>query len=211
VAQLEQLDGFVEDKRRTAAFYQQAFGRVDGVRPFVEAPWARSTYWMASVLLDEGRCRDVRALIRTNAAGIQARPLWRPLHLQPAFHRAQRGLSRWPSGCTRGPVAALLGRHHAGGAAGRRGRGRAAAAVSRAVLLRDRLRRYYTATIATSWASRTGRCWWSSGGGGAPERPRRSAVAAPAIWPRPAARFECRCGTGGFNSSRRRWGFARSA
>jgi len=90
VAQLEQLDGFVEDKRRTAAFYQQAFGRVDGVRPFVEAPWARSTYWMASVLLDEGRCPDVVALIRDlNAAGIQARPLWRPLHLQPAFRSAQ--------------------------------------------------------------------------------------------------------------------------
>ena len=90
VAQLEQLDGFVEDKRRTAAFYQQAFARVDGVRPFVEAPWARSTYWMASVLLDEGRCPDVAALIRDlNAAGIQARPLWRPLHLQPAFRSAQ--------------------------------------------------------------------------------------------------------------------------
>ncbi len=92
VAQLEQIDGFVEDKRRTAAFYQQALGRVDGVRPFVEAAWARSTYWMASVLLDEGRCADVPALVRDlNAAGVQARPLWRPLHLQPAFREAQRG------------------------------------------------------------------------------------------------------------------------
>jgi perosamine synthetase len=90
VAQLEQLDGFVEDKRATAAFYQAALGRVDGVRPFVEAPWARSTYWMASVLLDERRCPDVPALIRDlNAAGVQARPLWRPLHLQPAFRAAQ--------------------------------------------------------------------------------------------------------------------------
>jgi perosamine synthetase len=92
VAQLEQLDAFVEDKRATAAFYRGALGRVDGVRPFAEAPWARSTYWMASVLLDEQRCADVPALIRDlNAAGIQARPLWRPLHLQPAFRAAQRG------------------------------------------------------------------------------------------------------------------------
>jgi dTDP-4-amino-4,6-dideoxygalactose transaminase len=46
---------------------------------------------MASVLIDERRCRDVPALIRDlNAAGIQARPLWRPLHLQPAFRDAQR-------------------------------------------------------------------------------------------------------------------------
>ena len=93
VAQLEQLDLFVEDKRRTAAFYQQAFAPVDGVRPLVEAPWARSTYWMASMLLDEDRCADVRALIRDlNAAGIQARPLWRPLHLQPAFRDARVGV-----------------------------------------------------------------------------------------------------------------------
>jgi len=90
VAQLEQLDGFVEDKRGTAAFYQQAFAGMDGVAPFVEAAWARSTYWMASLLLDEGRCPDVAALIRDlNAAGIEARPLWRPLHRQPAFRDAQ--------------------------------------------------------------------------------------------------------------------------
>ena len=36
--------------------------------------------------------RDVRALIRDlNAGGIQARPLWCPLHLQPAFRSAQAG------------------------------------------------------------------------------------------------------------------------
>jgi len=93
VAQLEQIDGFVEDKRATAAFYAGALGRLEGVRPFAEAAWARSTYWMASILLDERRCRDVRALIRDlNAAGIHARPLWRPLHLQPAFHRAPAGV-----------------------------------------------------------------------------------------------------------------------
>ena len=92
VAQLEQLDGFVEDKRATAAFYAETLGRLEGVSPFREAVWARSTYWMASILLDEGRCPDVRALIRDlNASGIQARPLWRPLHLQPAFRHAQTG------------------------------------------------------------------------------------------------------------------------
>jgi dTDP-4-amino-4,6-dideoxygalactose transaminase len=48
---------------------------------------------MASILLDEGRCRDVRALIRDlNGVGVQARPLWRPLHMQPAFRQAQTGV-----------------------------------------------------------------------------------------------------------------------
>ncbi len=101
---------------------------------------------MASILLDERRCPDVRALIRDlNAAGIQARPLWRPLHLQPAFQGAQAGPVGGGGAAVRArALVAVLGRHHAAGAAGRRGRGRAAAFVSRAVELRDRLRRYYT-------------------------------------------------------------------
>jgi dTDP-4-amino-4,6-dideoxygalactose transaminase len=45
---------------------------------------------MPSVVIDERRCADVRALLRDlNAEGIHARPLWRPLHLQPAFAAAQ--------------------------------------------------------------------------------------------------------------------------
>ncbi len=90
VAQLEQLEAFVEDKRRTAAFYRSALAGLDGVSPFGEAPWAKSSYWMPSVLLDERRAPDVRALIHVlNADGIQVRPLWRPLHSQPAYRDAE--------------------------------------------------------------------------------------------------------------------------
>jgi len=90
VAQLEQLESFVEDKRRTAEHYRAALAGVGGVSVFGEAPWARSTYWMSSILLDERVCPDVRALVRAlNDDGIGARPLWRPLHRQPAFVSAQ--------------------------------------------------------------------------------------------------------------------------
>ncbi len=90
VAQLEQLDEFVERKRVTAASYRDALSDVDGVTVFTEAPWTRSTYWMTSVLLDERRAPDLRALLRElNAEGIQARPLWRPLHRQPVFAGSQ--------------------------------------------------------------------------------------------------------------------------
>src|SRR5207245_10465144 len=86
VAQLEQLDAFIEAKPATAAHYRELLGGVPGLTVFTEAPWARSTYWMPSVLLDERRVPDVRGLLRRlNAAGIGARPLWRPLNLQPAF------------------------------------------------------------------------------------------------------------------------------
>jgi perosamine synthetase len=90
VAQLEQLDGFVEAKRATAAHYGDLLAGAPGVAVFTEAPWARSTYWMTSVLLDGRRGSDVRGLLRgLNAAGIGARPLWRPLDSQPVFKAAQ--------------------------------------------------------------------------------------------------------------------------
>jgi perosamine synthetase len=90
VAQLEQLRGFVEAKRDTAAHYRELLARVPGVTVVTEAPWARSTYWMTSVLVERAACPDVRGLLRRlNAGGIGARPLWRPLHLQPVYAGTQ--------------------------------------------------------------------------------------------------------------------------
>jgi len=93
VAQLEQLEGFVASKRETARAYTAALAALGGAEPLGEAPWASSSFWMYSALLDPARYGDVRALIaRANAARIQLRPLWHPLHRQPAFtaHQAYR-------------------------------------------------------------------------------------------------------------------------
>ena len=91
-AQLEQLEDFLDRKRQTALAYTKAFERVDGVMPFREAPWARTNWWLPTVLLDPRRCPDVRALIRDlNADGVQVRPLWHPLHRQPPFRGARVG------------------------------------------------------------------------------------------------------------------------
>lgn len=87
LAQLEQLDLFLGAKRRIAAAYDRALA------PFpVELPprtsWASSTYWLYSMLMrDDGLPADVvvRALI---AEGIQARPLWPPLHMQLPYQGA---------------------------------------------------------------------------------------------------------------------------
>lgn len=82
VAQLEQLDAYVEAKRRIAARYQEALAAVPGIVPMPEAPWARSTFWMYTVLVRESEYGlDSRALLsRLGERGIAARPLWQPLH-----------------------------------------------------------------------------------------------------------------------------------
>lgn len=89
VAQLEHLDEFIGIKRANAARYTAMLDGVAGIAPMREAPWAFSAFWLYTVLVDEQRfgmsSRDL--LRRLAAAGIQARPLWQPMHRSPA----QRG------------------------------------------------------------------------------------------------------------------------
>lgn len=89
VAQMEHLNEYVDAKRRIAARYARALAAVPGITPMREATWARSAFWMYTVLVDEREYgMDSRALLRALAARrVQCRPLWQPLHLSPA----QRG------------------------------------------------------------------------------------------------------------------------
>jgi perosamine synthetase len=86
LAQLEQLDEFVARKRAIAARYAESLARVPGVRVMAEAPWAASTFWLYTPLIDAAVYgRDSRALINDLwRERIQARPLWQPLHASPA-------------------------------------------------------------------------------------------------------------------------------
>ena len=86
-AQMEQLDEFVKAKRAIAEKYAKALGSVPGLRVMREAPWAFSTFWLTSVLVDEigfgMRSRELIAHLAT--LKIQTRPLWQPLHLNTPY------------------------------------------------------------------------------------------------------------------------------
>jgi perosamine synthetase len=90
-AQMEQLPGFVEKKRSIEHNYRTALASVPGITSMPEAPWARSIFWMYTVLVDEASYgEDSRALLRRLVSqGIQSRPLWQPLHRSPAYRKAQ--------------------------------------------------------------------------------------------------------------------------
>jgi len=85
-AQMEQLDTFVEIKRRIAKRYREGLISSPGIRVPEEADWAFSTFWMYTVLVDEKESGiDCRGLLRELAQRkIQTRPLWQPLHRSPA-------------------------------------------------------------------------------------------------------------------------------
>ena len=56
-----------------------------------EAPWARSAFWMYTVLVhraDVRRHQPAPARSLLAEAGIQTRPLWQPLHLSAAHRGA---------------------------------------------------------------------------------------------------------------------------
>ncbi len=102
-AQLEQLDDYIAVKRRVAAVYTDALSDLPGLTPMYEAGWAFSIFWMYTVLVDEAAYGlNSRALLKhMNQRGVQARPLWQPLHQSVAYPDAQKRL---------GPVADFLNR-----------------------------------------------------------------------------------------------------
>ena len=91
VAQMERLPEFLAAKRRIAMRYRSAFEDLPGLLPMPEASWAESAFWMYTVLVDEREFGlGSRELIAALAAcGIQARPLWQPIHRSPAHAGSQ--------------------------------------------------------------------------------------------------------------------------
>jgi perosamine synthetase len=91
VAQIEKLNDYVAAKRRIAERYAAGLAGVDGITVMREAPWARSTYWLYTVLVDEARYgTGSRGLLaRLAQAGMESRPLWQPIHLSGAHRGAQ--------------------------------------------------------------------------------------------------------------------------
>ena len=92
-AQMEQLDAYVAAKREIADRYCSAFCDFPGVVPMRQALWAKSTFWMYTVLINEEQCGiNSRQLLQALAAKkIQCRPLWQPIHQSPAHAPSRAG------------------------------------------------------------------------------------------------------------------------
>jgi perosamine synthetase len=100
-AQAERLDEHIAAKRRIAGRYDAAFRHMPGVTSMPAAPWASSTFWLYTILIDPDEFgMDSRAALRSlREMGIDSRPLWQPLHLSPAHAKSPP---------CRGPVAERL-------------------------------------------------------------------------------------------------------
>lgn len=96
-AQLSRLDAMIATRRKTRRRYRDLFASVPGVSIFGEPSGAdggdtRDNCWLTSILVDESSAgftaEDLRLTLAN--ADIEARPLWKPMHLQPVYsaHRS---------------------------------------------------------------------------------------------------------------------------
>lgn len=87
-AQLEQLEGFLENKRKLAKEYQSFFGS-NGIKFRTETPDTKANYWLMSLELENKSERDL-FLETTNANGIMTRPIWQLMYRLQMYASCQR-------------------------------------------------------------------------------------------------------------------------
>src|SRR5690606_25461417 len=94
LAQMERIETFLAQRESVVARYNERLSGLDGIRTPRTASWARNIHWLYSIEVDAevaGFDRDylAEALRR---AGIETRPVFPPLHVQPAYGSAVPGL-----------------------------------------------------------------------------------------------------------------------
>ena len=87
VAQLENIDGFINSKRKLASSYKEFFSTQEPTF-FKEPEQSKSNYWLNTVLLKNKDQRD-KFLEETNSRGVMTRPIWTLMNQLPMFEHAQ--------------------------------------------------------------------------------------------------------------------------
>lgn len=87
-AQLEQLNGFLENKRSLATDYINFFDN-SGIQFRTETPNTKANYWLMCVELENQKERDL-FLAETNNAKVMTRPIWQLMYRLPMYQHCQR-------------------------------------------------------------------------------------------------------------------------
>jgi dTDP-4-amino-4,6-dideoxygalactose transaminase len=85
--QLHVLEDRVTARRRNFEFYRKALGHLPGIQFMPEAGWGRHSRWLTCLTIEPdifGADREAMRLA-LEAENVEARPVWKPMHLQPVF------------------------------------------------------------------------------------------------------------------------------
>ncbi|MCK9455429.1 LegC family aminotransferase [Sulfurimonas sp.] len=88
VAQLEQLDAFLSNKKETAQIYKDFFANIESMEFLAEPQDSVSNYWLHSIMLKDKEQRD-KFLEFTNKNGVMTRPIWRLMNELEMFKDCQ--------------------------------------------------------------------------------------------------------------------------
>jgi dTDP-4-amino-4,6-dideoxygalactose transaminase len=86
-AQLLGLDSRIDRRRAIDQIYRSALSGTPGIEFMPIAPYGEPNWWLTCIVVDPGRFGADREQIRLalESEDIEARPTWKPLHLQPVF------------------------------------------------------------------------------------------------------------------------------
>jgi len=85
--QLERLEEKIAKRRAINQYYRKTLGDIPGIEFMPEAPYGRSNCWLTVILITPSRFGMDREEVRLalEEENIEARPVWKPMHLQPIF------------------------------------------------------------------------------------------------------------------------------
>lgn len=83
VAQMEQLDSFLETKRRNFNKYREGLASLDRFYLIPEPTYGHSNYWLYSLVVDRGSRDELLKFLQSRQ--IDSRPVWRLGHRQKPF------------------------------------------------------------------------------------------------------------------------------
>ncbi len=90
--QLANLDTMIAARRQNFEYYSQQLGGLEGIEMMPIDPRGTPNYWLTCVTIDATAFGCDRETIRLEleSRDIESRPLWKPMHLQPAFRDCSR-------------------------------------------------------------------------------------------------------------------------
>ena len=90
--QLEVLSSRVVQRRAVAFRYRDAFSDLEGITFMPQADYGLHTNWLSCFRIDQntfGRSRN-ELISLLEAAGVESRPVWKPMHLQKLYQGCSR-------------------------------------------------------------------------------------------------------------------------
>jgi len=91
IGQLSVLDERVAKRRAIFDRYREELCDLPGIAFMPEADYGRSNRWLTAITIDPAGFGNDREHVRLalEAENIEARPVWKPMHLQPVFREAR--------------------------------------------------------------------------------------------------------------------------